>query len=205
LRQLNVVVIAKRKRREKTVNSADFTRREFMKIAGASAGSAILVSACAQNLGRWRFFTEAEAVVVEAISEQIIPADEDAGAKEANVINFIDKQLAGVFAKHQEIYRLGITGVQQTSRLMFGSSFETLAWEQQTEVLKAMEAGEAQGEIWQTESAQRFFGLIRDHTMQGFYGSPRHGGNRRFVSFKMLDLDHPRIVGQNRYNVFPGK
>jgi gluconate 2-dehydrogenase gamma chain len=41
--------------------------------------------------------------------------------------------------------------------------------------------------------------------MQGFYGSPRHGGNRGFVSFRMIGIDYPRIVGQNRYKVFPGK
>jgi gluconate 2-dehydrogenase gamma chain len=187
------------------MKSNDLTRREFIKITGAGVGGAMLGAACTQSLGAWRFFTDAEALVVEAIAEQIIPADDDPGAKEANVINFIDKQLAGVFAKHQEIYRQGLAGVQQTSRLMFGSNFETLAWEQQTEILKTLEAGAAQGEIWQTVSAQKFFGLIRDHTMQGFYGSPRHGGNRRFASFKMLDIDYPRIVGQNRYNVFPGK
>lgn len=187
------------------MKSNDLTRREFIKIAGAGVGSAMLVPACAQKPGAWRFFTDAEALVVEAITEQIIPADDVPGAKEANVINFIDKQLASVFAKHQEVYRLGIAGVQQTSNLMHGGNFETRSWEQQTEILKTLEAGEAQGETWQSMSPQKFFELIRDHAMQGFYGSPRHGGNRRFASFKMLGLDYPRIVGQNRYNVFAGK
>jgi gluconate 2-dehydrogenase gamma chain len=36
--------------------------------------------------------------------------------------------------------------------------------------------------------------------MQGFYGSPRHGGNRNYVSYKMLGLEYPVVMGQNRYS-----
>jgi len=35
--------------------------------------------------------------------------------------------------------------------------------------------------------------------MQGFYGSPRHGGNRNYASYKMMGLEYPRLIGQNRY------
>jgi gluconate 2-dehydrogenase gamma chain len=179
-------------------------RREFIKIASAGVGSLILTSGCSKGGEKWRFFTDEEAPVVEAITEQIIPTDEDAGAREASVINFIDKQLTGFLSKHQQTYRRGIAGTQQTSVIKFGKKFELLDWNQQKEVLKNLEAGDAQGDIWKTDSASMFFRLIRNHTMQGFYGSPRHGGNRRFVSFKMLQIDYPRIYGQNRYKKFPG-
>jgi gluconate 2-dehydrogenase gamma chain len=182
----------------------EFDRRDFLKITAAGLGGAVLLPGCSQPASPWLFFTEAEASVIEAITEQIIPGDDDAGAKDAHVINFIDRQLAGFYAKHQETYRKGITGVQQTSEIMYRSKFESLDWRQQMELLQALEAGRAEGEIWQTESAPAFFGLIRDHTMQGFYGSPRHGGNRHFASFQMLGLDYPRIIGQNRYDRFPG-
>jgi len=36
--------------------------------------------------------------------------------------------------------------------------------------------------------------------MQGYYGSPRHGGNKDNMSYKMLKLDYPVVIGQNRYN-----
>jgi len=165
----------------------------------------MVAPACMSNAGTWRFFTDAEARVVEAITEQIIPADQDTGAREANVVNYIDKQLVSVFEEHQEAYRTGIAGVQQTSNITFSGDFESLTWAQQTDVLRALESGEARGSIWETISAQSFFALIRDHTMQGFYGSPRHGGNSRFASFRMIGIDYPRIVGQNRYKVFPGR
>ena len=40
--------------------------------------------------------------------------------------------------------------------------------------------------------------------MQGFYGSPRHGGNKDYASYRMLGLDYPNIIGQNRYGVARG-
>jgi hypothetical protein len=30
--------------------------------------------------------------------------------------------------------------------------------------------------------------MVIDHTMQGFYGSPEHGGNRDEASWKMLGI-----------------
>lgn len=182
----------------------DIDRRAFVKAAGTAVGGMILTPACTSSGGRWRFLSDAEAVVVEAIAEQIIPADQDPGAKDAGVVSYIDRQLASVFDEHQQAYRRGVAGVQQISNIMFRGDFESLPWARQTEVLRALERGEAPGSIWQTESARSFFELVRDHTMQGFYGSPRHGGNRGLVSFRMIGMDYPRIVGQNRYKMFPG-
>ncbi|HYK88923.1 MAG TPA: gluconate 2-dehydrogenase subunit 3 family protein [Acidobacteriota bacterium] len=173
-------------------------RRQFLKGA-AVAGCASLLPACGKLPGRWRFFTEAEAAVVSAVCEQIIPADQDAGAISAGVPNFIDKQLTGPYKRHQGVYRTGLAGVQETSRAMFGSGFETLNWDNQTSVLRALESDKAEGQAWESQSSRAFFQLIRDHTMQGFYGSPRHGGNRDYVSYRMLGLDYPQVIGQNRY------
>jgi len=183
----------------------DLGRRAFVKAASTAVGGIILAPACAPAGGKWQFLTAAEAIVVDAIAEQIIPADQDAGARDADVVNFIDRQLIGPFEEHQESYRSGIAGVQQTSNAMFDADFETLDWARQTDVLRALERGDAPGVAWESTSSRSFFELIRDHTMQGFYGSPRHGGNRQFVSFQMIGLDYPRIDGQNRYRMFPGK
>lgn len=173
-------------------------RRQFLKGA-AVAGSASLLSACGKKPSRWRFFTEAEAATVSAVCEQIIPADQDPGAISSGVPNFIDKQLVGAYKRHQQAYRAGLVGVQETSRAMCGIGFEALSWDDQTAVLVALESGKARGRTWESQSSRAFFQLIRDHTMQGFYGSPRHGGNRDYVSYKMLGMDYPQVIGQNRY------
>ena len=42
-----------------------------------------------------------------------------------------------------------------------------------------------------SEVPQLFFDLLLTHTRQGFYGDPRHGGNRDLVSWKMVGLPFP--------------
>ncbi len=174
-------------------------RRQFLKAVTVAAGSATLFPACSKPPARWRFLTEAEAATVSAISEQIIPADQDPGAIAAGVPNFIDKQLVGPYRRFQQAYRDGIAGVDETSRSLHGARFVSLPWEKQTELLLAMEAGKIKGPGWASQSAASFFTLIRDHSLQGYYGSPRHGGNREYVSYRMLGIDYPQIIGQNRY------
>ena len=84
---------------------------------------------------------------------------------------------------------------------MFGHRFTELGPESQDEVLKALEAGGAAGEARKGLSSKVFFSLILSHTMQGFYGDPRHGGNRERVSWKMLGLPYPPIRGRLHYDL----
>jgi gluconate 2-dehydrogenase gamma chain len=165
----------------------------------AGAGSVAVSSPVIAGTHRWRFLTEEEALMVDAIAEQIIPADQDPGAHDAGVVRFIDWQLASTYARHQQDYRVGLQGVNQSSLAQHGKSFVELDWDHQTQVLQKMESGQAEGEVWKQRSASEFFRLLRNHSLQGFYGSPRHGGNRGYVSYRMLGLDYPQFIGQNRY------
>src|SRR4051812_31048773 len=55
-----------------------------------------------------RFFTREQAAIVEAACERIIPADENSpGAKDAGVVIFIDRQLAGPFGHDKYRYTRG--------------------------------------------------------------------------------------------------
>ncbi len=46
-----------------------------------------------------------------------------------------------------------------------------------------------------------FFDLVRGHTLEGYYGSPRHGGNRDAVSWRMLGLAEPPVRGRAQYDL----
>jgi gluconate 2-dehydrogenase gamma chain len=170
-----------------------------MKTVAAGLGAAPWIGRAETRSSPWRFLTPEEAVLVDAVAEQIIPGDEDPGAHEAGVVFFMDRQLAGPYRRFQEEYRAGLAGLNETSREMFNRGFVDLSWEQQTEVLKRLESGKATGTTWRTKSSADFFRMLRDHAMQGFYGSPRHGGNRNYASYRMLQLAYPQIIGQNRY------
>jgi gluconate 2-dehydrogenase gamma chain len=175
------------------------TRRKFIQVTTAAAAGSMVC--CTNKKSPWRYFTIEEGQTMAAICERIIPADQDPGATEAGVVNFIDLQLMGPYKRHRASYRQGIRGVEQASLEMFGHRFTELSPERQDDVLKELERGGAVGEAWKDLSSKDFFSLILSHTMQGFYGDPRHGGNRERVSWKMLGLPYPPIRGRLHYDL----
>jgi gluconate 2-dehydrogenase gamma chain len=116
-------------------------------------------------------------------------------------VNYIDRPLCGPLENLQQTYRRGIVGIDESSRLLYGNTFADVAARQQIEVLHRPESGQASGAIWKQTSPPEVFGLVIDHTMQGYYGDPRHGGNHDGVSWKMLGLPNPPIRGRLRYDL----
>ena len=165
-------------------------RRSFLGagLAATVAGSAVSCGS-SKSVSPWRFFTAAEGETLDAICAQLIPADQDPGAKEARVVNYIDIQLSQRFRKHRAAYRQGLAGIDQTSRGKFGKQFVGLTADQQIEVLNTVE-----------ENSKVFFELLLTHTRQGFYGDPRHGGNRNMASWKMVGLPFPPVRGREHYD-----
>ena len=128
--------------------------------------------------GRLAFFTPAQAAEVEAMAAQIIPTDETPGAREAHVINFIDRALTTFERERQSEYVKGLEELHaQTRQLVPGATdFSTLTSPQQIQVLTAMEK-------------TPFFNLVRTHTITGFFASPAHGGNYNKVGWKLVSYD----------------
>lgn len=132
-----------------------------------------------------RVFTVSQAALVGAIAEQIVPADDYPGAKEAGVVGFIDGILAGPFGKvYKERYQEGLRKVDEVSQARFAGNFASLSSDQQVSILKALESDNAENSI-----AHEFFGLIVQHTYEGYYGDPEHGGNRGGASWKMIGFE----------------
>ena len=166
-----------------------------MQITAVATAAGPMVS-CLGSSTPWRCLSEDEARTLEAICERIIPADQDPGAAWAGAVTFIDRQLVGPYRRLRKTYQLGLAGANGTSLAMFGKPFVALTPQQQDAVLQTMDKGEARGECWKQVSAKSFFDLVVSHTMQGFYGDPRHGGNRERVSWKMLRLPYPPVRGR---------
>jgi gluconate 2-dehydrogenase gamma chain len=182
------------------MRSDSLRRRKFLQIA-ASAASAAAVS-CGGRNGPWNFLTAEEAETLGAISDRIIPADQDPGAGAAGAANYIDRQLTGPFKKYQSIYRQGLAGIDQVSDSQFGKRFTALAPEQQDAVLTSLEGAKVEASTWKPAvSKKTFFDMVRDHTMQSYYGDPRHGGNREFASWRMLGIPAVPVRGRNLYDL----
>jgi gluconate 2-dehydrogenase gamma chain len=177
-------------------------RRRFLKTAVSAAATGALVS-CGRAGSQWRFFSTEEAKTVEAISERFIPADQDPGAAWAGVVRYIDRQLAVCFKFRvfRELYRQGLAGIDQTSTALFHARFVELTSEQQGAVLKALARGKPPGEIWKQVSAQQFFDMVLNHAMQGYYGDPRHGGNRDGVGWRTLGIPLTPVRGREQFDL----
>jgi gluconate 2-dehydrogenase gamma chain len=157
-------------------------RRRFI-VAGL-AGSAL---GCARSKSPWRFFSIEEARTVEAVCAQIVPEDRDPGAVRAGVVVFIDRQLTGFYKPLQKTYRQGIAAIDRESVRAAGHPFANLSAGAQLDALRRIE---------RNPDLKPFFDMLVAHTMQGFYGDPRHGGNRERVSWKMLGVASPPVRGR---------
>ena len=169
-------------------------RRGFLK-TGAVAAAATAV-ACAGPKGRWRSLTEEEATTLAAACDQIVPPDEDPGAAQAGVVTFIDRQLATKQTERAETYRRAIRALDATARRRHAQPFAALAFDAQTAILRDVEKGVVETEDWTGVEPAPFFQHVLSHTMMGFYGDPRHGGNKERVSWRMLGIPDPPVRGR---------
>jgi len=164
------------------------SRRSFL--AGAALGAA----GCGQDKGARLALTGEEARTLDAICDQLIPADQDPGAAATGAVVFIDRQLAGPYARYRPAYRDGLARTAALSHKMFGKPLNQLAGEQRLAVVERLE-----------DDARPFFEMVLAHTMQGFYGSPRHGGNRDYASWRMLRVPASPVRGRILYDLRQGK
>jgi gluconate 2-dehydrogenase gamma chain len=126
-------------------------------------------------------FNPHQRATIEAATDRIVPADRDPGARQAGVVDYIENTLGTYDAEHAPLY---VNGIQELDRLArercASEAFVRLRSEQQDQILAHLE-----------EKRSPFFALLVEHTMQGFYGDPRHGGNRDRVGWKMIGFPGP--------------
>jgi gluconate 2-dehydrogenase gamma chain len=165
-------------------------RRRFLK----SAAGGTVVLAYLPTLGLpaeksvasgCKFFTVAQATAVAAIVQQIVPPDEHPGAKESGVVFYIDGILSGRFGYfYRDRYAQGLKLVDGASHKQFVRNFSSLEDTQQIAILRELESGQAAG-----SEGRKFFALIRQHTIEGYYGDPEHGGNHEGASWEMIGFE----------------
>ncbi len=155
------------------------------------------------------FFNSDEAKFVTAAIDRLIPADAKwAGAKDAGVLYYIDRQLAGAYGagarmylkgpwisqapveqgyqlKHTpaDLYRVGINEVRKYASGKHGKEFWELAPDDADGILKELESGTAKLD---SIPAPAFFETLLANTIEGYFADPIYGGNRDMVSWRMV-------------------
>ncbi len=161
------------------------TRRQFM--AASAMSSAAWAAGCTSQSGDWESLSEDQAGTLAVICDQIVPADDFPSASQAGVVTYIDRQLSRHYRRHRMAYAHGLEQAESISAKRFGHGLAQATAEQRLQAARALE-----------QENRTFFELVRKHTLEGYYGSPRHGGNRDAVSWRMLGLAEPPVRGRAR-------
>jgi gluconate 2-dehydrogenase gamma chain len=172
----------------------EITRRVFVTQAVASLGVAYLGSLTPELIAQahqhaktaprapdsktFRFFTPQQAADYEAFASQIIPTDDTPGAKEANVVHFVDYAMSEIEPQNKKDFAaaLNVLNVQMKKSVPTATFFSALTSAQQVEVMKAIEKS---GE----------FGVLRAYTLVGFLCDPSDGGNQDEVGWKLIGFE----------------
>jgi gluconate 2-dehydrogenase gamma chain len=172
--------------------------------AGAVAGATLVPDALAQTHGAptigaspapahsdvsghglGAFFNSEDAATIAAFAERLVPgAPGKPGARDADVLNYIDLALSGAYADLQDFYRRGLAFLDGHCRETYKESFRRLSVAQQDEVIATLEQGKASEFSW--PSAVAFFNTVRTHTMEGMFADPIYGGNKNFAGWRLV-------------------
>ncbi len=171
------------------------------------------------------FFSAAERRAADAITARLIPSDESGpGAREADVVTFLDRQLAGFYGRAQrwymsgpfpepletqgyqapqtpaQLWRAGLAALDDHCRETHdGREFAELSEDEQDAVLTGLDEEEIE---FDGVSAKQFFDFAREMTIEGFFCDPVYGGNRdmlgwRYVGFPGARYDYRDFLAHN--------
>jgi gluconate 2-dehydrogenase gamma chain len=134
--------------------------------------------------GPYENLTAAEADLLEAVVDRLIPTDAlGPGAKEAGVMRYIDRALGGALASSRASYAANLPALDNYARSSRGQGFLELSDRDKDSVLIDCETG---GALGFSGSSAQFFGMVLGHTRQGMFGDPFYGGNANFAGWDLI-------------------
>lgn len=119
-----------------------------------------------EDVPRIRFLTEEEARLLEAVSARIVPQPDRVAQARVPIVAWIDEKLHHDWRdgyRYEELpplretWRLGLSGIDESARLLHARQFVSLESLTQDGVLARLQRGDAPGETWTRLSATRFF------------------------------------------------
>jgi gluconate 2-dehydrogenase gamma chain len=195
-------------------------RRQFLVLSAASIGGVLVYSldrrgvrlSAAENKSvriPLRFFSQAEALIVAAAASRIFPSDDSGpGAREAGVVIYIDRQLAGPWGRDLHRYtqapfdedappEMGYQG-QATPQQIYRRALKDLKGFDQ------LPPAEQDSKLAQIEGSL-FFELLRRNTIEGMFCDPIHGGNADMVGWQLIGFPGPRMSNFAEMDKFAGE
>lgn len=132
--------------------------------------------------------TEEQQLTLRAAIDRIIPPDDYAGAWDAGVSGYLARQFEGDLSGVTNLYLAGLTSLVDEARARYQNTFEKLSDDEKDFLLSQVEQGEVLT-TW-TVSPPRFFTLLVETTVEGFYSDPEQGGNRDRLAWIMTGFEN---------------
>jgi gluconate 2-dehydrogenase subunit 3-like protein len=117
---------------------------------------------------------------LDAIAALILPSDDSPGAREAQVVDFIDRALASFAADQRPLFDAGLSdlGTRVAQRHPLAGSFADLPETDAVALLRELEAERSD-----------FFEAARVATISGFLANPEYGGNAGKAGWRAIGFD----------------
>lgn len=179
----------------------DMTRRNFIEHVGFMSGTALLYAACKPSEPKksgntvapviqttsHRSLTNDEYDTVAAAVERICPRDEEPGAIDLGVPEYIDRALATPTLSHvRDDFVRGTEVLMRRSQGRHQKPFAALGPALQDSLLTELkDAPAGSGE-------QHYWTVLIGLTMEGLFGDPVHGGNRDGRGWELIGFGQKR-------------
>ena len=130
---------------------------------------------------RHRTFTNDEYDTMAAACERVLPRDQDPGALDANVPEYVDRML-----QSPDLYQLrdrfveGLNVLDRRARGLHGKPFARTAPAEQDALLTELKNAPRQS------GDAHFYELLVVLTLEGFLGDPSYGGNKDRVGWALV-------------------
>jgi gluconate 2-dehydrogenase gamma chain len=122
-------------------------------------------------------FADGDRAILDAVTARLIPTDETGpGAREARVVEYIERSLATNYEQHRAAYGAGLSALG-------AAGFAELPADRQDAVLADLDRRD-----------DDFLALVRQHAIEGMFCDPVWGGNAGRVGWRLLGYPGPRHV-----------
>jgi hypothetical protein len=121
--------------------------------------------------------------LLKAAVDRVIPADDYPSGWELGVGDYFLELLTQEL-HYLPIYQSGLDALDWESLAVTGLPFTQLSKDQQDGLLTRIEAGDVET-AWACDPA-RFFRLLVEQALEGYYADPGNGGNRNGLAWEMI-------------------
>jgi hypothetical protein len=166
----------------------DITRRTVI----ATAATAALVpvtairSAAQSTPAKEPTFSPDQRRTLEAFIDRICPKDElGPGAVEIGAADYVEIQLGDYLKGEKQTFLDGLAAVDAYARANYAGPFAGLSPEKRDALLTDIDSGKA-------NDLRAFFNRARRLTLEGMFGDPHYGGNKKFAGWDLIKYPGPR-------------